>query len=218
MLFRSQLRDRRNRHPSIVGGAFSAGSTALQAQPQVGAYARNIGEFPLPGLVQARQDSQVGHLSSFAQQHGSHVDQQLVDQARFEQRAVELVTGFDVNFVDVTLSQVLHHGVQVDLALWPGQNHDFSALAASLASGLDGIANHIEPPPIFEGDVYAARTLPRVPYTLEHAVDLFENSEFAKAQFGAAVVEHYAHFYRTEQKAFERVVTDWERRRYFERI
>lgn len=101
----------------------------------------------------------------------------------------------------------------------PGADaNPYLAFAASLASGLDGIANHIEPPPIFEGDVYAARTLPRVPYTLEHAVDLFENSEFARAQFGVAVVEHYAHFYRTEQKAFERVVTDWERRRYFERI
>jgi len=32
------------------------------------------------------------------------------------------------------------------------------------------------------------------------------------------VVEHYAHFYRTEQAAFTRAVTDWERRRYYERI
>ncbi len=101
----------------------------------------------------------------------------------------------------------------------PGADaNPYLAFAASLASGLDGIRNKIEPPPVFEGDVYAARTLPRVPYTLEHAVDLFEASEFAKAQFGPEVVEHYTHFYRNEQKAFERVVTDWERRRYFERI
>jgi len=101
----------------------------------------------------------------------------------------------------------------------PGADaNPYLAFAASVASGLDGIANKIEPPPIFEGDVYAARTLPRVPYTLEHAVDLFESSEFAKSQFGPDVVEHFAHFYRTEQKAFERAVTDWERRRYFERI
>jgi glutamine synthetase len=101
----------------------------------------------------------------------------------------------------------------------PGADaNPYLAFAASIASGIDGIRNKIEPPPIFEGDVYAARTLPRVPYTLEHAVDLFENSDFAKAQFGPDVVEHYAHFYRNEQRAFERVVTDWERRRYFERI
>ncbi|MBI2687057.1 MAG: glutamine synthetase [Acidobacteria bacterium] len=101
----------------------------------------------------------------------------------------------------------------------PGADaNPYLAFAASLASGLDGIRNKIEPPPQFEGDVYAARTLPRVPYTLEHAIDLFEHNEFAKAQFGPDVVEHYAHFFRNEQKAFERVVTDWERRRYFERI
>jgi glutamine synthetase len=101
----------------------------------------------------------------------------------------------------------------------PGADaNPYLAFAASLASGLDGIANKIEPPPMFEGDVYAARSLPRVPYTLEHAVDIFEASAFAKQQFGSGVVEHYGHFYRSEQRAFERAVTDWERRRYFERI
>jgi len=109
-------------------------------------------------------------------------------------------------------------GLRIECRIPGADANPYLAFAASLASGLDGIRNKIEPPPIFEGDVYAARALPRVPYTLEHAVDLFAASEFAKAQFGADVVEHYAHFFRNEQKAFERVVTDWERRRYFERI
>jgi len=101
----------------------------------------------------------------------------------------------------------------------PGADaNPYLAFAAALASGLDGMANRIEPPPAFEGDVYAARNLPRVPYTLEHAVDLFEASDFVKASLGEDVAGHYAHFFRSEQKAFERVVTDWERRRYFERI
>jgi glutamine synthetase len=94
----------------------------------------------------------------------------------------------------------------------------YLALAACLASGLDGIANKIEPPDMFVGDVYAARSLPRVPYTLAQAVDTFERSEFAKGAFGAAVHEHYAHFFRTEVAAFDKAVTDWERKRYFERI
>ena len=101
----------------------------------------------------------------------------------------------------------------------PGADaNPYLAFAASLASGLDGIANKIEPPAVFLGDVYASRTLPRVPYTLREATDLFENSAFAKRVLGAEVVEHYAHFYRNEQKAFDTVVTDWERRRYFEKI
>jgi glutamine synthetase len=94
----------------------------------------------------------------------------------------------------------------------------YLALAASLASGLDGIANRIEPPECFVGDIYAAKTLPRVPYTLSQAVDALEASEFARRAFGQDVVEHYSHFYRTEAAAYDKAVTDWERRRYFERI
>ncbi|MBM3783219.1 MAG: glutamine synthetase [Acidobacteria bacterium] len=101
----------------------------------------------------------------------------------------------------------------------PGADaNPYLAFAAAVASGLDGVTNRIEPPPVFEGDVYAARNLPRVSYTLEHAVDLFAGSEFAKSTLGADVHEHYVHFYRNEQKQFECAVTDWERQRYFERI
>ncbi len=82
----------------------------------------------------------------------------------------------------------------------------------------DGIKNQIEPPDIFEGDIYEARHLPRVPYTLEHAVDNFESSDFTKQTFGADVVEHYTHFFRTEIESYNQSVTDWERKRYFERI
>jgi glutamine synthetase len=101
----------------------------------------------------------------------------------------------------------------------PGADvNPYLAFAASLASGLDGIERKTEPPPVFEGDVYAARTLPRVPYTLAEAVDRFAESSFVKEALGEEVAGHYEHFYRSEQRAFERAVTDWERRRYFERI
>jgi glutamine synthetase len=101
----------------------------------------------------------------------------------------------------------------------PGADcNPYLALAASLASGLDGIARKTEPPECFVGDVYAAQTLPRVPYTLGDAVKTFADSEFAKRAFGAEVVEHYTHFYRTEVAAYDKAVTDWEHKRYFERI
>ncbi|MBI1764689.1 MAG: glutamine synthetase [Acidobacteria bacterium] len=101
----------------------------------------------------------------------------------------------------------------------PGADaNPYLAFAAALASGLDGLANKIEPPECFTGDIYAARHLPRVPYTLAAATDKFAASAFAQRAFGADVVEHYTHFFRTEQAAFNAAVTDWERRRYFERI
>jgi glutamine synthetase len=101
----------------------------------------------------------------------------------------------------------------------PGADcNPYLAYAASLASGFAGIENEIEPPDIFEGDIYAAQELPRVPSTLRDANELFAKSAFAKKSFGAEVVEHYAHFYRSECDAYDKAVTDWERQRYFERI
>jgi glutamine synthetase len=101
----------------------------------------------------------------------------------------------------------------------PGADcNPYLALAGLLAAGLDGIANEIAPPPKFTGDVYAATELPHVPRTLRDATDAFESSTFTRAALGDDVVDHYTHFARTEQAAFDAAVTDWERRRYFERI
>ena len=101
----------------------------------------------------------------------------------------------------------------------PGADcNPYLAFAAALASGLDGIKNHTEPPPIFEGDAYAAKDIPHVPRTLRSATDLFEKSTFAKKVLGEDVVEHYLHFFQMEQEAYDKAVTDWERQRYFERI
>jgi glutamine synthetase len=101
----------------------------------------------------------------------------------------------------------------------PGADvNPYLAFAAALASGLDGVTNQIEPPPMFEGDVYGGRDLPHVPKTLREAIDRFSTSSFVADAFGADVRAHYTHFFEVEQEAFDRAVTDWERRRYFERI
>ncbi len=92
----------------------------------------------------------------------------------------------------------------------------YLAFAATLAAGLDGIERQIEPPAMFEGDVYAARDLPHVPHSLNESIDALDHGKFARKAFGDDVVEHYLHFFRTEQRKFDAVVTDWERRRYFE--
>jgi glutamine synthetase len=109
-------------------------------------------------------------------------------------------------------------GLRIECRIPGADCNPYLALAASLASGLDGIAGRIEPPECFVGDIYAAKTLPRVPYTLAEATAKFVSSAFCKQAFGEQVVEHYAHFYRTEAAAYDRAVTDWERERYFERI
>jgi len=94
----------------------------------------------------------------------------------------------------------------------------YLVFAASLASGLAGVRENLTPPPVFEGNIYEARQLAEVPKTLGAAVDLFANSDMAKKALGEEVVEHYAHFYRQEQAAYDKQVSEWERVRYFERI
>ncbi|HZM34003.1 MAG TPA: glutamine synthetase family protein [Burkholderiales bacterium] len=109
-------------------------------------------------------------------------------------------------------------GTRIECRIPGADCNPYLALAASLASGLEGLNNRIEPPEAFVGDIYAAKDLPRVPYTLKEANEAFTSSEFAKKAFGEEVVEHYGHFFATEVAAYDRAVTDWERKRYFERI
>lgn len=100
----------------------------------------------------------------------------------------------------------------------PGADaNPYLAYAATIAAGLDGIRNKIDPPDSFEGDVYQAAHLPKLPQTLPEAVTEMEQSSMLKEAFGEDVIEHYLHFFRTEQRKFDEVVTTWERERYFER-
>jgi glutamine synthetase len=57
-----------------------------------------------------------------------------------------------------------------------------------------------------------------VPPALDEALALWESSELAASAFGPDVVAHYATMGRVELDAYRGAVTDWELRRYFERI
>ena len=101
----------------------------------------------------------------------------------------------------------------------PGADvNPYLAYAAALASGIDGINREIDPPEMFTGDVYAAQNLRAVPGTLAAAIPPFESSAFVGEALTKEVQEHYAHFYKVEAAAYDAVVTDWERVRYFDRI
>jgi len=101
----------------------------------------------------------------------------------------------------------------------PGADaNPYLVYAALLSAGLDGIERKLDPGPVFEGDLYKAEELPRVPHSLADAIAELERSEFARRSFGDDVIDHLLHFARTEQACFESAVTDFERERYFERI
>ena len=100
----------------------------------------------------------------------------------------------------------------------PGADaNPYLAISATIAAGLSGIENRNKPPPMFEGDAYQAADLPKMPENLPEATDELARSTMLRHAFGDDVVEHYIHSFRTEQRKFDEAVTDWERRRYFER-
>jgi glutamine synthetase len=100
----------------------------------------------------------------------------------------------------------------------PGADvNPYLGYAALLAAGLDGIEHGADPGPELVGNAYAEANAEPFPSSLREAVDLWEGSDFARATFGEPVWRHYLNYGRTEQRLFDQVVTDYERRRMFER-
>jgi glutamine synthetase len=108
-------------------------------------------------------------------------------------------------------------GLRVENRLPGADINPYLAIAAMIAAGLHGIDAGLELEPALEGNAYVSDK-PRVPATLRDARDLFAGSAVARDAFGPEVVEHYVNHARVELAAFESAVTDWERRRGFERL
>jgi len=110
----------------------------------------------------------------------------------------------------------------------PGADANFYLVfAATLASGLYGIEQQLELPERLDGNAYDAATVARalerghirpLARNLSEATDLFEQSEVARASFGADFVEHFVATRRWEVSEYEKAVTNWDRKRYLELI
>ena len=111
-----------------------------------------------------------------------------------------------------------HRGSRVECRLPGADANPYLAFAATIASGLWGIENQIEPPEMFVGNAYEAKDVPRVPTSLHEAIEVFRDSTVARAAFGDFVFEHLLNTAVQEQVIFDNLsVTDWELVRYFER-
>ena len=109
-------------------------------------------------------------------------------------------------------------GFRVENRIPGADANPYLAFAATVAAGLHGVAQKLPAPKLYEGNAYEDPALPQVPKTLREAIAELEGSKLARAAFGDRVVEHYLHGARLEQDAFDRIVTDWELMRNFERI
>ena len=96
----------------------------------------------------------------------------------------------------------------------------YIAIAAALGAGLWGIETAATPPPASTGDASANAddSELRLPRTLREAVTRLSRCAEAPRVLDAAFVDHYVRTREWEARQYERAVTDWELRRYFESI
>ena len=100
----------------------------------------------------------------------------------------------------------------------PGSDmNPYLAQAAMLAAGIKGIEEKLPLPEAFTGDAYEDKVSSHIPRTLRDAKEALEKSEFLRTAMGDDVIDHYTRAAEWEQEEFERVVTDWEIARGFER-
>jgi glutamine synthetase len=93
----------------------------------------------------------------------------------------------------------------------------YIAMATSLAAGLYGIEKGLDLPEETRGD--PGEDGPnRLPRSLHEATDLLAKSRVARQILGAPFVDHYVLSRRWETRVYDRAVTDWELRRYFETV
>jgi glutamine synthetase len=108
--------------------------------------------------------------------------------------------------------------LRVECRVPGGDVNPYLAIAGLVAAAIDGTGRALPLPPPVTGNAYAAAGVERVPGTLAEAADLWSGSALAREAFGKEVVDHYATMARVELDAYGAAVTDWELRRYFERI
>ncbi|MGI9395364.1 MAG: glutamine synthetase family protein [Boseongicola sp.] len=108
-------------------------------------------------------------------------------------------------------------GVRIECRIPGSDINPYLACAAQLAAGLTGIEEGLSLTQPVTGDVYGMVDVPEIPSTLRAATEALRGSAMLQAAMGNWVVDHYTRMAEVEQEEFDKVVTDWEIARGFER-
>ena len=107
--------------------------------------------------------------------------------------------------------------IRVECRIGGSDLNPYLAQAAMLAAGIRGIKDKMELAPPTKGDAYENAQAQDIPQTLRAATEKLRSSVFLREAFGNDVIDHYTRCAEWEQEEFDRVVTDWEIARGFER-
>ncbi len=107
--------------------------------------------------------------------------------------------------------------VRVECRIGGSDLNPHLALAAQIAAGISGIENEMQLEDEFIGDAYGGTNVREIPKTLREAARALDKSKMLREAFGQDVIDHYVHAANHEQNEYDRIVTDWEVNRGFER-
>lgn len=107
-------------------------------------------------------------------------------------------------------------GVRIECRIGGSDINPYLAIAAQLAAGIKGIEDGLELAPPTNGDVYKSNA-DNIPTTLRDAGETLRNSKMLREAMGDIVVDHYVRAANWEQEEFDKIVTDYEIARGFER-
>jgi glutamine synthetase len=108
-------------------------------------------------------------------------------------------------------------GVRVECRIGGSDLNPYLAQAVMLAAGIKGIEEAMELAPATTGDIYEDAKAGDIPQNLRTSTETLRSSKFLRTALGDDVVDHYTRAAEWEQEEFDRVVTDWEIARGFER-
>ena len=104
-----------------------------------------------------------------------------------------------------------------------GSCNFYTAYAAILAAGLDGIRKKIEPPAPVEEDIYrmdetrrAERGIEVLPGSLGEALAEFSADGYLKESLGSPFCDRFLRIKEKEWREFSRTVHEWERKKYLD--
>ncbi len=107
--------------------------------------------------------------------------------------------------------------VRIECRVGGADINPYLAIAAQFAAGIAGLEEKLELVAATSGDIYENEAAEDLPTNLRDAATQLENSKMLRAAMGDVVVDHYVRAARWEQEEFDRVVTDYEIARGFEK-
>jgi glutamine synthetase len=129
--------------------------------------------------------------------------------------------GLDNRTTFVRIPPERGEGARLEIRVGDGSANPYLAIAATLAAGLDGIKNELDPGEPLEGDAYRAPEESQgapLPSSLEAAIDALEADAVLCEALGSETVETFTTIKRFEIERHSSHVSDWELDEYIHHL